>query len=666
MIGTQVGKYRIESELGRGGMGVVYQGLHVTLERTVAIKMLAAHLADADTRARFRREALTLARVAHPNIISIYDVEDLDGHSFIVMEHVGGGSLGDLMAGGSPLPPARAVEIMGPILSALQAAHLAGVVHRDIKPDNILFTSTGRPKLTDFGVAHMRDGGSKTRTGVMLGTPYYMSPEQAQGRRVTAAADLYAVGVVLYEMLSGRVPFTGQDPVSVALKHVQEAAPSLAALRPDLPAELCALVHRALEKDPAARFTSAAGMQDALESGAWSPIRTLDPASSGNRAIISPPAGVSHPPIRDETQPWSGAGPDSGAGAAEDTRAGSDPGRDEAGTGGAVPAISGSTLRASGEAPSDRAASSHPQSRDAGARGSTGSGRAKGVDLERAEQLARAGLSGVATTSRSVGTWLTTPGWRGLPMAFWTGVAALAIAIVWLGADALGRPAPAGDEGLSSPAVFGENAADPGRPQESSLSGAGPGGRIPNSANANGRSPVVPALTPDEVAELANLASGRNQGEPVTEDSTDASVLDALGPGERQITLDDLRDDPPLQPEPEPTAEEVARQAIAAIVDRQIRAVETGNRNLYLQDFLPEMRGEAGDEFDAAYAAVTDFRSTTSNLNIELFDPDHAFVTFDVSYSAVARADGRTIRDSGEESWDMVRVGDRWWISAWN
>lgn len=301
MIGTHIGRYRIDGELGRGGMGVVYRGTQVTLERTVAIKMLPAHLADAENRERFRREALTLARLAHPNIVHIYDVEDEGGHSFIMMEHVGGGSLGDRMADDAPFSAARCVEILAPILSALHAAHLAGVVHRDIKPDNILFTESGRPKLTDFGVAHMRDAGSKTRTGVMLGTPYYMSPEQAQGRRVTAAADLYAVGVVLYEMLSGRVPFTGEDPLSVALKHLQETPRPLHELRPDLPADLCALVHRALAKDPAARFSSAAAMQDALESGTWGPGRTtLDPASSGARAAVPGTSGA----FAGDTRPW--------------------------------------------------------------------------------------------------------------------------------------------------------------------------------------------------------------------------------------------------------------------------------------------------------------------------------------------------------------------------
>ena len=277
MIGRQIGRYRIDARVGEGGMGVVYRGTQVTLDRAVAIKMLAAHASDGENRERFRREALTLARLDHPNIVRIHDVEEEEGSSFIVMEYVGGGSLGDLLARSGPLAPTRAASIMAPVLSALHAAHLAGVVHRDIKPDNILFSETGQPKLTDFGIAHMRGGSSRTRTGVMMGTPYYMSPEQALGRPVTPAADLYAVGVVLYEMLAGGVPFTGEDPVSVALQHVQGELIPLHSVRPELPASLCDLVHRAMARDPGHRFTSAASMQDSLESGAVDfPAETLD------------------------------------------------------------------------------------------------------------------------------------------------------------------------------------------------------------------------------------------------------------------------------------------------------------------------------------------------------------------------------------------------------
>lgn len=287
MIGQQIGRYRVEREIGRGGMGVVYEGTQVTLDRRVAIKMLASHLADADSSARFQREALTLAKLAHPNIIHIYDVEEFQGSQFIIMEYVGGGSFGDLLEGSPVLPPDRVVGVLAPVLGGLAAAHEKGIVHRDIKPDNILFSDSGRPKLTDFGIAHMRGANSKTRTGVMLGTPYYMSPEQARGRPVTPASDLYAVGVVMYEALTGRVPFVAEDAVSVALMHVQDDAEPIENVRPEVPTGLCEVVRRAMAKDPADRFESAAAMEDALLAGGWAP------RTSGSGAAVSV-AATSH------------------------------------------------------------------------------------------------------------------------------------------------------------------------------------------------------------------------------------------------------------------------------------------------------------------------------------------------------------------------------------
>jgi len=271
MVGQQIGRYRIDQEIGRGGMGVVYKGTQITLDRTVAIKMLASHLADADSSARFQREALTLARLAHPNIILIYDVEEFQGSQFIIMEYVDGGSLGDTLGRTPVLPAERVVQVMAPVLGGLAAAHQKGIIHRDIKPDNILFTESGRPKLTDFGIAHMRGAHSKTRTGVMLGTPYYMSPEQARGQKVTPAADIYAAGVLMYEALTGRVPFTAEDAVSVALMHVQAEAVPIESLNASVPTALCDVVRRAMAKDPADRFGSATAMEEALMAGGWAP-----------------------------------------------------------------------------------------------------------------------------------------------------------------------------------------------------------------------------------------------------------------------------------------------------------------------------------------------------------------------------------------------------------
>ncbi|CAN5777743.1 hypothetical protein BH23GEM9_BH23GEM9_25990 [soil metagenome] len=265
MIGKRIGRYQITEELGRGGMGIVYKATQVTLNRTVALKLLFPHLAASkEYIGRFRREAVTLARVQHDSIVHIYDIEDFEGSSCIVMEFVGGPSLAHVLARERRLQPAAARDIAIALCGALESAHRQGIIHRDIKPDNILFSSDGRPKLTDFGIAHMRDDNVHTRTGIMLGTPYYMSPEQARGRKVTAASDLYSLGVVLYEMLTGVVPFSADDSLAVALQHLQDAPPPLTHKAPWVPASLAALVHRVLEKDPTRRFASAREMSEAL------------------------------------------------------------------------------------------------------------------------------------------------------------------------------------------------------------------------------------------------------------------------------------------------------------------------------------------------------------------------------------------------------------------
>ncbi|MEZ4414222.1 MAG: protein kinase [Gemmatimonadota bacterium] len=292
MVGEQIGRYRIESELGRGGMGVVYRATQVTLNRTVAVKMLPRQMADEENLERFRREAQTLAQLAHEGIVHIYDVEEHEGSHFIIMEFVGGGSLGGVIQREAPLPPHRAVEITAQVASALSAAHRRGIIHRDIKPDNILFDDQGRPRLTDFGIAHMRDANSKTKTGVMLGTPYYMSPEQARGKPVTPASDLYALGVLLYEMLSGEVPFQGEDAVAIAIQHIQQEPPSLAERAPGTPAELVAVVSRLMAKDPEQRYATADALIDALQEGGWVGNTTLgrsSPRVSAERPAVSAP-----------------------------------------------------------------------------------------------------------------------------------------------------------------------------------------------------------------------------------------------------------------------------------------------------------------------------------------------------------------------------------------
>jgi len=267
MLGSTLGRYRIDAELGRGGMGVVYKATQMTLDREVAIKMLSPHLAESgEYLVRFRREAEVLARLQHENIVRIYDVEEVEGSFCIVMEFVAGPSLGEVLHREGRLEEGRVRDIALALCAGLDAAHRKGIVHRDLKPDNILFTPEGLPKLTDFGIARIAgdDAMARTRTGILMGTPYYMSPEQARGEQVTGTSDLYALGVLVHEMLSGSVPFEGTDPISLAIKHIQETPPPLREVAPGVHPTLVEVVDRALQKDPANRFPDAGEMARAL------------------------------------------------------------------------------------------------------------------------------------------------------------------------------------------------------------------------------------------------------------------------------------------------------------------------------------------------------------------------------------------------------------------
>lgn len=260
------GKYEISGEIGRGGMGVVYKGIQRSLGRTVAIKLLPAQLSDNEQYLqRFRREAEALGRLNHPNIVTIHDLETDAGENYLVMEFVDGRSLGAILSSREPLPTRVAIDIATQVALALDAAHRCGIVHRDVKPENILIDrASGRVKVTDFGIAAMAGSKFRTDTGTMVGTPKYMAPEQVQGTQVTGTADIYALGVVLYEMLSGRVPFVGDTPMTIAYQHVDATPPALATLAPHVPASLARIVERALEKQPERRFSSAGEMAEAL------------------------------------------------------------------------------------------------------------------------------------------------------------------------------------------------------------------------------------------------------------------------------------------------------------------------------------------------------------------------------------------------------------------
>src|SRR5437762_5400600 len=259
------GRYLITRKLGAGGMADVYLAEDQELGRRVAIKILNdRHAADDQFIERFRREAKNAAGLSHPNIVSIYDRGEAEGTYYIAMEFLDGRSLKELIVGRGPAPIKISIEYARQILAAIGFAHRHGIVHRDIKPHNVLVGPEGRLKVTDFGIA--RSGASQmTEVGSIIGTAQYLSPEQARGAPVDQTSDLYSVGVVLYELLTGQVPFTGETPLEIAMKHLSEVPKPPSELRPEVPHDLDLVVLRALAKDPADRYETAEQMDKDLE-----------------------------------------------------------------------------------------------------------------------------------------------------------------------------------------------------------------------------------------------------------------------------------------------------------------------------------------------------------------------------------------------------------------
>jgi serine/threonine protein kinase len=264
MIGTTVGKYRIVEKLGRGGMGTVYKAVDETLDREVAIKVLNPDLTDDVVLKRFRAEAVTLARLNHPGIATIYELHHQGDDVLMVMEFVRGETLHDLSDRLGPLNPPQAAHLCMQVLDALAHAHRGGVVHRDLKPANVMITESGSIKVMDFGIARVLGSEHFTHGGYMMGTPAYMAPEQVLGREIDGRADLYSVGVVFYRLLSGRLPFSADTAISMVQMQISEPPTPIASVRPDLPVWCTTLVERALAKSPSDRFQSAEEFRSAL------------------------------------------------------------------------------------------------------------------------------------------------------------------------------------------------------------------------------------------------------------------------------------------------------------------------------------------------------------------------------------------------------------------
>ncbi len=261
---TLGGRYIVETRVGGGGMATVYRGMDTYLRRQVALKVLRNQfVGDAEFVARFRREARAAASLSHPNIVAVYDVgQEGEDCYFIVQEFVDGRTLKDRIVEEGPLPPPEALRITQQVLRALGHAHAAGVIHRDVKPQNVLLTRDGRVKVTDFGIARAEAGVTMAYSGAIVGTAHYAAPEQVRGQLTDERCDIYSTGVMLFEMLVGQPPFDGEGPLAVALQHIEQPVPDVHRSRPDLPPGVCALVRRAMGKQPDQRYRTTAEFEE--------------------------------------------------------------------------------------------------------------------------------------------------------------------------------------------------------------------------------------------------------------------------------------------------------------------------------------------------------------------------------------------------------------------
>jgi serine/threonine-protein kinase len=270
------GRYELLELIGKGGMSSVYKAHDRLLDRQIAVKVLHPHFTeDEEYVERFRREARSVAQLSHPNIVTVIDRGEDDGRQFIVFEYVEGENLKQLLERTGPMPVRDALLLALQMARALSFAHGRGLIHRDVKPQNVLLNADGQAKMTDFGIARSVDVQGVTITGTVLGTSEYIAPEQARGQQVDAQTDVYSLGVVLYELLVGGVPYEGETFVTVALKHVNEPTPSVLDRRPELPPRVALAVERAMAKSPDERFASMQELVDELEAC----LDELDPSA---------------------------------------------------------------------------------------------------------------------------------------------------------------------------------------------------------------------------------------------------------------------------------------------------------------------------------------------------------------------------------------------------
>lgn len=297
LAGIQLGPYQVMEAFGEGGMATIYKGYQPSMERYVALKVLPRKLAESpEFVGRFKQEAKMLANLMHPHILPVFDYGDAQGYTYIVMPLVSGGTLAQRMSGGRPIPMAEIVVMMSQVGSALGYAHSRGLVHRDIKPSNVLIDENGNCLLTDFGIAKLYEANSGfTNTGALVGTPSYMSPEQAKGVSIDYRSDIYSLGVILYEMATGRVPYQAETPIAVAIKHIQDPLPLPKIVNPGMPDYLERIIVKALAKNPENRYQSAGALVEALQAMERGNMPDMAPVQNSTLIMEGGLSGVSEP-----------------------------------------------------------------------------------------------------------------------------------------------------------------------------------------------------------------------------------------------------------------------------------------------------------------------------------------------------------------------------------